>query len=74
MTRADTKGWSLIDGDPGEYELVNLANIEAYPGPYDFGTSKVADLAAITRAIEDGDWDALQRLLTELTRYEVEEA
>ena len=70
MTRADTKGWSLIDGEPGDYELVNLANIDGYPGPYDFGTSKVADLAAVTRAIETGDWDTLHRTLTELSTVE----
>ena len=74
MQRADAKGWSLIDGEPGEYELVNLANIEEYPGPYDSGTCRVADLAPVTRAIEAGDWDTLHRLLNELTRYENEEA
>ena len=70
MVRADTKGWSLIDGEPGEYESLCLPNIDGYPGPYDFGTSKVADLAAVTRAIEAGDWDTLHHLCTELTTVE----
>lgn len=74
MTRADTKGWSLIDGEPGDYELVNLANIGGYPGTYDSGVCRLADLAPVTRAIEAGDWDTLHRLLTELTRYEDEDA
>ncbi|WP_185963384.1 hypothetical protein [Corynebacterium guaraldiae] len=70
MVRADTKGWSLIDGEPGEYELLNLANIEYYPGPYDSGVCRVADLAPVTRAIEAEDWDALHQLLTELSTVE----
>lgn len=74
MQRADAKGWSLIDGEPGEYEIVNLTNIDGYPGPYDSGVCRVADLAPVTRAIEDGDWGYLHRLLIELTRYEDEEA
>jgi len=73
MVRADTKGWSLIDGEPGEYELLNLANIDGYPGPYGSGVCRVADLAPVTRAIEAGEWDTLHRLLTELTRYEGED-
>lgn len=72
MQRADAKGWSLIDGEPGDYEIVHLANIEEYPGPYDSGLCRLADLAPVTRAIEDGDWGYLHRLLTELTRYEDE--
>lgn len=74
MVCADTKGWSIIDGEPGEYELVHLANIDSYPGPYDSGVCRLADLAPVTRAIEAGDWVTLHRLLTELTRYEDEEA
>ena len=70
MQRADAKGWSLIDGEPGEYALVNLTNIDGYIGPYDSGVCRLADLALVTRAIEAGDWDYLHRLLTELTRYE----
>lgn len=70
MVRADTKGWSIVDGEPGEYEMLNLANIEYYPGPYDFGVCRVADLAPVTRAIEAGDWDALHQLLTELSTAE----
>lgn len=73
MQRADAKGWSLIDGDCPDYELVNLANIEEYPGPYDSGVCRLADLVPVTRAIEDGEWDTLHRLLTELTRYEDED-
>lgn len=73
MQRADAKGWSLIDGDCPDYELVNLANIEEYPGPYDSGVCRLADLAPVTRAIEDGEWDTLHSLLTELTRYEDED-
>lgn len=72
MVRADTKGWSLINGEPGEYESLCLPNINGYPGPYDFGTSKVADLATVTRAIEAGDWDTLHRTLTELSTVEDE--
>ena len=72
MVRADTKGWSIIDGEPGEYELVHLANIDEYPGPYDSGVCRLADLAPVTRAIEAGDWVTLHRLLAELTRYEDE--
>ena len=72
MVRADTKGWSLIDGEPGEYELLCLANIGDYPGPYDSGVCRVADLAPVTRAIEAGEWDKLHGLMTELTRYEDE--
>ena len=72
MTRADTKGWSLIDGEPGEYEGLNLANITGYPGPYDFGTSKVADLTTVARAIEAGDWDTLHNLCTNLSTVEDE--
>ena len=74
MQRADTKGWSIIDGDCPEYEFLRLANIEDYPGPYDSGVCRLADLAPVTRAIESGDWDYLHRLLTELTRHETEEA
>lgn len=74
MQRADTKGWSLIDGEPREYELVNLTNIDGYPGPYDSGVCRVADLAPVTRAIEAGDWGNLHNVMTELTRYEDEEA
>lgn len=73
MQRADTKGWSIIDGEPGEYELVHLANIDEYPGPYDSGVCRLADLAPVTRAIEAEDWNTLHRLLTELTRYEDED-
>lgn len=73
MVRADTKGWSLIPSDPAEHELVNLANIDGYPGPYDSGVCKVTDLTTVTRAIEAGDWDTLHGLMTELTRYEDEE-
>ena len=74
MQRADAKGWSIIDGEPGDYELVHLANLDGYPGPFDSGVCRLADLAPVTRAIEAGDWDTLHRLLTELTRYEDEEA
>lgn len=73
MQRADTKGWSQINGDPGEYELVNLTNIYGYPGPYDSGTCKVADLAAVTRAIEAGDWDTLHGLMAHLSTWEDED-
>lgn len=72
MVRADTKGWSIIDLDCPDHEGLNLANITGYPGPYDFGTSKVADLAAVTRAIENEDWDTLHHLLTELSTEEDE--
>lgn len=72
MVRADTKGWSLIDGEPGEYEGLNLANIDGYPGDYDFGTFKITDLATITRAIEAGDWDTLHNLCTNLSTVEDE--
>lgn len=70
MQRADTKGWSIIDWDCPEYELVNLANIDGYPGPYDSGVCRVADLVPVTRAIEAGDWDTLHQLLTELSTVE----
>lgn len=70
MMRADTKGWSLIDGEPGEYELLSLANIGDYPGPYDSGVCRVEDIAPVTRAIEAGDWDTLHQLLTELSTVE----
>ena len=70
MVRADTKGWSLIAGGPGEYELVNLTNIDGYPGPYDSGVCRVEDIAPVTRAIETGDWDTLHQLLTELSTVE----
>ena len=73
MVRADTKGWSLINGDPGEYELVHLANIDVYPGPYQSGVCRVEDLAPVTRAIEAGDWDTLHNLLTELNAWEDED-
>lgn len=73
MQRADAKGWSIIDGDCPEYEGLNLANIFWYPGPYDSGTCRLADLVPVTRAIEVGDWDMLHRLLIELTRYEDED-
>lgn len=72
MVRADTKGWSQINGDCPDHEGLWLANIDGYPGPYDFGTSKVADLAAVTRAIENEDWDTLHHLLTELSTEEDE--
>ena len=36
MVRADTKGWSLIDGEPGEYESLCLPNIDGYPGPVSY--------------------------------------
>lgn len=72
MQRADTKGWSLIAGDPAEHELVNLTNLDDYPGPYDSATCKVTDLAAVTRAIETEDWDTLHSLMTELTTWEDE--
>lgn len=72
MQRADTKGWSIIDGDCPEYKLLRLANIEEYPGPYESGVCRLADLTPVTRAIENGDWDTLHRLLTKLTRYEDE--
>ena len=70
MVCADTKGWSLIDGEPGEYELLNLANIGDYLGPYDSGVCRVEDIAPVTRAIEAGDWDTLHQLLTELSTVE----
>ncbi|SNV70433.1 Uncharacterised protein [Corynebacterium imitans] len=70
MQRADTKGWSLIDGEPGEYEGLNLANIDGYPGDYDFGAFKITDLATITRAIEAGDWGTLHNLCTNLSTVE----
>ena len=73
MVRADTKGWSIINGECPEYEGLNLANINDYPGPYDSGDFKITDLAAVTRAIEAGDWDTLHNLMTELTRYEDED-
>lgn len=73
MVRADAKGWSIIDGDCPEYEGLHLANIYGYPGPYDSGTCRLADLAAVTRAIEAGDWDTMHDLMTVLTRYEDEE-
>ncbi|MFS0181889.1 hypothetical protein ACL1EX_07430 [Corynebacterium striatum] len=70
MVRADTTGWSIIDLDCPEYEGLNLANINDYPGPYDSGGFKITDLAAVTRAIEAGDWDTLHQLLTELNTVE----
>lgn len=73
MVRADTKGWSIIGLDCPKYKLLYLANIEEYPGPYESGVCQFADLAAVTRTIEAGDWATLHRLLTELTRYEDEE-
>lgn len=73
MVRADTKGWSLINGEPGEYEMVHLANIDVYPGPYQYGVCRVEDLAPVTRAIETGDWDTLHNLLTELKTWEDED-
>ena len=73
MQRADTKGWSIIDGDCPEYEGLNLANINDYPGPYHSGDFKITDLAAVTRAIEAGDWDTLHNLLTGLDMYEEDE-
>lgn len=73
MQRADTKGWSIIDMDCHEYVLVRLGNIEHYPGPYESGVCRLADLAPVTRAIEAGNWDLLHRLLTELARYEDED-
>lgn len=73
MQRADTTGWSIIDGECPEYELLHLGNLDDYPGPYDSGTCKVTDLAAVTRAIEAGDWDTLHNLLTELTTWEDED-
>lgn len=73
MQRADTKGWSIIAGEPGDYELVHLANIDGYPGPYDSGTCKVTDLSAVTRAIEAGDWATLHNLMTELSTWEDED-
>lgn len=72
MTRADTKGWSIIDLDCPEDEGLALANIDGYPGPYDFGICDLADLPAVTRAIESGDWDTLHQLLTELSTVEDE--
>lgn len=72
MQRADAKGWSIIDLDCPEYEGLNLANIDGYPGPYDFGICDLADLPAVTRAIEAGDWDNLHQLLTELSTVEDE--
>lgn len=72
MVRADTKGWSVIDSDCHEYELLLLANLDDYPGPYDSGVCRVADLAAVTRAIESEDWDTLHNLMTELTTWEDE--
>lgn len=73
MVRADSKGWSIIDFDCPEYELLYLANIEEYPGPYESGLCKVTDLAALTRAIEAEDWDTLHNLMTELARDEDED-
>lgn len=70
MVRADTTGWSIIDLDCPEYEGLNLANIDGYPGPYDFGICDLADLPAVTGAIEAGDWDTLHQLLTELSTVE----
>lgn len=61
-----------IGADCLEYELVHLANIEEYPGPYQSGICDMADLPAVTRAIEAGDWDTLHNLLTELTTWEDE--
>lgn len=72
MVRADTTGWSIIDFDCPENELLRLANIEEYPGPYESGICQVADLAAVTRAIEAGDWGTLHNLMTELTTWEDE--
>lgn len=72
MQRADTKGWSIIDGDCPEYEGLNLANIFSYPGPYDFGTCKVTDLAAVTHSIEAADWDTMHALMIELSTVEDE--
>lgn len=72
MVRADAKGWSVIDFDCHEYELLLLANIEEYPGPYVSGVCRVADLAAATRAIESEDWDTLHSLMTELDTWEDE--
>ena len=72
MVRADTTGWSIIDLDCPEDEGLNLANIDGYPGPYDFGICDLADLPAVTRAIEAGDWDTLHQLLTELSTEEDE--
>lgn len=70
--RADTKGWSIIDFDCPEYGVLNLANIDGYPGDYDFGTFKTTDLTSVTRAIEAGDWDTLHQLLAELSTAEDE--
>ena len=72
MQRADTTGWSIIGTDCPKYELVRLANIEAYPGPYQSGICDMADLSAATRVIEAGDWDTLHQLLTELSTVEGE--
>lgn len=74
MARADTKGWSLIDGEPGEYALLHLANVWDYSGPYQSGVCRVEDLAAVARAIEARDWAALHSLLTELMEWEDEDA
>lgn len=73
MVRADKKGWSIIDGECPEYELLHLGNLEEYPGPYESGICQVADLAAVTRAIEAADWDTLHNLMTELTTWEDED-
>lgn len=70
MVRADTTGWSIIGLDCPEDEGLSLANIDGYPGPYDSGVCRLADLAPVTRAIEAGDWDTLHQLLT----VEAEEA
>lgn len=72
MNRADATGWSIIGFNCPEYELVRLANIEQYPGPYESGICQVTDLSAVTRAIEAGDWDTLHRTLTELSTVEDE--
>lgn len=72
MQRADAKGWSIIALDCPEYEGLALANIDGYPGPYDFGICDLADLPAVTRAIESGDWDTLHTLMTELSTAEDE--
>lgn len=73
MVRADTTGWSIIDLDCPEYELLYLGNIDDYPGPYDSGVCKVADLPAVTRAIEAGDWDTLHGLMAHLSTWEDED-
>ena len=72
MVRADTKGWSIIDLDCPEDEGLALANIDGYPGPYDFGICDLADLPAVTRAIEAKDWDTMHTLMTELSTAEDE--